>query len=82
MGCIPSKALLHTAKVITDAEDTSHHGVTFNKPEIDLEQLRNWKSNKVVKKLTMGLSQMAKQRNIEIIEVQVYFYHPTRLKSL
>ena len=49
VGCIPSKALLHTAKVITDAEDTAHHGVTFNKPEIDLEQLRNWKSNKVVK---------------------------------
>ena len=68
VGCIPSKALLHTAKVITDAEDTAHHGVTFSKPEIDLEQLRNWKSNKVVKKLTMGLSQMAKQRNVEIVE--------------
>ncbi len=61
MGCIPSKALLHTAKVITDAEDTSNHGVSFNKPQIDLDQLRNWKSNKVVKKLTMGLAQMAKQ---------------------
>jgi len=53
VGCIPSKALLHTAKVITDAEDTAHHGVTFSEPEIDLDALRDWKSNKVVKKLTM-----------------------------
>ena len=68
VGCIPSKALLHTAKVITDSEDTGSHGVTFTKPEIDLEKLRDWKSNKVVKKLTMGLSQMAKQRGVEVIE--------------
>jgi len=68
VGCIPSKALLHTAKVITDAEDTGSHGVTFSKPEIDLEKLRDWKSNRVVKKLTMGLSQMAKQRSVQIIE--------------
>tara|TARA_B100000768_G_scaffold176796_1_gene190077 strand:- start:370 stop:2124 length:1755 start_codon:yes stop_codon:yes gene_type:complete len=68
VGCIPSKALLHTAKVITDAEDTGSHGVTFTKPEIDLEKLRDWKSNRVVKKLTMGLSQMAKQRGVQVIE--------------
>ena len=68
VGCIPSKALLHTAKVITDSEDTGSHGVTFTKPEIDLEKLRDWKSNKVVKKLTMGLSQMAKQRGVQVIE--------------
>ena len=68
VGCIPSKALLHTAKVITDAEDTASHGVSFNQPKIDLDQLRNWKSNKVVKKLTMGLSQMAKQRDVKVIE--------------
>ena len=80
VGCIPSKALLHTAKVITDAEDTAHHGVTFSKPEIDLEQLRNWKSNKVVKKLTMGLSQMAKQRNVEIIEGTGVFLSPHQIE--
>lgn len=68
VGCIPSKALLHTAKVITDAEDTASHGVSFNQPKIDLDQLRNWKSNKVVKKLTMGLAQMAKQRDVKVIE--------------
>jgi dihydrolipoamide dehydrogenase len=56
VGCIPSKALLHTAKVITDAEDTSNHGVVFNTPDIDLEKLRDWKSNKVVKKIDHGLS--------------------------
>ena len=73
VGCIPSKALLHTAKVITDAEDTGSHGVTFTKPEIDIEKLRDWKSNKVVKKLTMGLTQMAKQRGVEVIEGQGQF---------
>ena len=80
VGCIPSKALLHTAKVITDAEDTAHHGVTFSKPEIDLEQLRNWKSNKVIKKLTMGLSQMAKQRNVEIMEGTGVFLSPHQIE--
>jgi len=80
VGCIPSKALLHTAKVITDAEDTANHGVTFSKPEIDLEKLRNWKSNKVVKKLTMGLSQMAKQRDVQIVEGTGVFLSPHQIE--
>ena len=79
VGCIPSKALLHTAKVITDAEDTASHGVSFNQPKIDLDQLRNWKSNKVVKKLTMGLSQMAKQREVEVIEGEGKFSSPNQI---
>ncbi|MDG1692888.1 MAG: dihydrolipoyl dehydrogenase [Methylophilaceae bacterium] len=79
VGCIPSKALLHTAKVITDAEDTASHGVSFTQPRIDLEQLRNWKSNKVVKKLTMGLSQMAKQREVEVIEGEGKFSSPNQI---
>ena len=79
MGCIPSKALLHTAKEITDAEDTASHGVSFTQPKIDLEQLRNWKSNKVVKKLTMGLSQMAKQREVEVIEGEGKFASPNQI---
>lgn len=79
VGCIPSKALLHTAKVITDAQDTSNHGVSFNKPSIDLDQLRNWKSNKVVKKLTMGLAQMAKQREVKIIEGEGKFISPHQI---
>ena len=79
VGCIPSKALLHTAKVITDAEDTTTHGVVFNTPEIDLEKLRDWKSNKVVKKLTMGLAQMAKQREVEIQEGEGKFISPNEI---
>ena len=79
VGCIPSKALLHTAKVITDAEDTASHGVSFSQPKIDLDQLRNWKSNKVVKKLTMGLSQMAKQREVEVIEGEGKFASPNQI---
>ena len=82
VGCIPSKALLHTAKVITDAEDTSSHGVTFSKPEINLEELRDWKSNKVVKKLTMGLSQMAKQRAVDIVEGIGKFVTPNQISVL
>jgi len=67
VGCIPSKALLHTAKVITEAEETAHHGVIFSKPNVDLAQLRNWKANDVVGKLTGGLAQMAKQRGVTVI---------------
>ena len=79
VGCIPSKALLHTAKVITDAEDTGSHGVTFTKPEIDIEKLRDWKSNKVVKKLTVGLSQMAKQRGVQVVEGHGQFISPNQI---
>ncbi len=67
VGCIPSKALLHTAKVITEAEETKHHGVTFGAPKVDLDQLRNWKANDVVGKLTGGLAQMAKMRGVTVI---------------
>lgn len=67
VGCIPSKALLHTAKVITEAEETAYHGVTFGKPNVDLDQLRSWKANDVVGKLTGGLSAMAKQRGVTVI---------------
>ena len=79
VGCIPSKALLHTAKVITDAEDTANHGVSFGSPKIDLEELRSWKTNKVVKKLTMGLAQMAKQRSVEIVEGEGKFLSPNQI---
>jgi len=67
VGCIPSKALLHTAKVITEAEETEHHGLSFGKPSIDLDKLRNWKANDVVGKLTGGLAQMAKARGVTVV---------------
>ena len=68
VGCIPSKALLHTAKVITEAEETAEHGVSFGPPDINLEKIRHWKAHDVVGKLTQGLSAMAKQRQVTVIQ--------------
>ncbi len=79
VGCIPSKALLHTAKVITEAEETSHHGVSFGKPEVNLEQLRTWKANDVVGKLTGGLAQMAKQRGVTVVQGVGQFSGPNQI---
>lgn len=79
VGCIPSKALLHTAKVITEAEDTAHHGVSFGAPQVDLEQLRNWKANDVVAKLTGGLAQMAKQRQVTTVQGVGKFTSPNQI---
>lgn len=66
VGCIPSKALLHAAKVIEDAEDMRTAGISFGEPKIDASKLRDWK-NKVVGKLTGGLTVLAKQRKVEVI---------------
>lgn len=67
VGCIPSKALLHVAKVIGEAEEVAHHGVTFSKPKIDIDQIRTWKES-VIGKLTGGLKQLAKQRKVQVVE--------------
>ena len=66
VGCIPSKALLHAARVIDDAEAMAEHGVVFGKPKIDAMKLREWK-NKVVATLTGGLKQLAKQRKVRVV---------------
>jgi dihydrolipoamide dehydrogenase len=66
VGCIPSKALLHAAKVITEAEEMAHFGVKMSKPEIDLDALRGWKDS-VIKKLTGGLSGLAKARKVTVV---------------
>jgi dihydrolipoamide dehydrogenase len=66
VGCIPSKALLHAAKVIDEAKAMAEHGVVFDKPAIDALKLRGWK-NEVVGKLTGGLVQLAKQRKVQIV---------------
>ena len=79
VGCIPSKALLHTAKVITEAEETAKHGVSFSKPNIDLAALKNWKENDVVAKLTGGLAQMAKQRGVTIVNGLGQFTSPKQI---
>ncbi|HZV98710.1 MAG TPA: dihydrolipoyl dehydrogenase [Methylophilaceae bacterium] len=80
VGCIPSKALLHSAKVITEAEETAHHGVSFGAPKIDLEKLREWKSQDVVAKLTGGLAQMAKQREVTTVTGVGQFTSPKELR--
>ncbi len=79
VGCIPSKALLHTAKVITEAEETAAHGVSFGAPNIDLDALKNWKSNDVVAKLTGGLAQMAKQRGVTVAVGNGQFTSPNTI---
>jgi dihydrolipoamide dehydrogenase len=66
VGCIPSKALLHAAKVIDEAHYLSEHGIAFGKPKIDLGKLRTWK-NQVVNRLTGGLKVLAKQRNVTVV---------------
>ncbi len=67
VGCIPSKALLHTAQIIDEAAAMAEHGVQFGDPKIDLERLRGFKDS-VVDRLTGGLGGMAKQRKIEVIQ--------------
>ena len=79
VGCIPSKALLHTAKVITEAEDSARHGVSFSAPTIDLAALKNWKNNEVVAKLTGGLAQMAKQREVTVVVGNGQFTSPKQI---
>jgi len=66
VGCIPSKALLHMAKVITEADEASHAGITFGKPKIDIDKLRAWKDG-VLGKLTKGLTGLAKQRKVQVV---------------
>lgn len=66
VGCIPSKALLHVAKVIDDAADMTSNGIDFGKPKIDIDKVRGYKE-KIVKQLTGGLKSMAKQRKVEIV---------------
>lgn len=66
VGCIPSKALLHAAKVIDEAAEMAKHGIDFGKPKIDAKKLVGWKAD-VVKKLTGGLATMAKQRKVNVV---------------
>jgi len=67
VGCIPSKALLHAARVIADAEEMAHFGVAFGAPKTDLARLRTWKEE-VVGKLTKGLAQLAKARKVTVVQ--------------
>jgi dihydrolipoamide dehydrogenase len=74
-GCIPSKALLHAAKVIEDAADMAENGITFGAPTIDRDRLRAWK-DKVVTRLTNGLMLLAKQRKVTLVQGEAKFIGP------
>jgi dihydrolipoamide dehydrogenase len=78
VGCIPSKALLHVAKVINEAEEVAHHGVTFDKPKIDIDAIRTWKES-VIGKLTGGLAGLAKQRKVQVVQGVAKFTSPNSL---
>jgi dihydrolipoamide dehydrogenase len=78
VGCIPSKALLHAAKVIEDAADMAASGIVFAPPQIDRDLLRAWK-NRVVTRLTNGLSLLAKQRKVTVIQGEAKFSGPFSL---
>src|SRR5438270_6829063 len=65
-GCIPSKALLHVAKLLSESRQAGEWGIEFAQPNIHLEKLRSWKEN-VVRKLTGGLGQLSKQRAVNYI---------------
>ncbi len=66
VGCIPSKALLHTSEIINEAAEMADHGIDFGKPKIDIKKLAGFK-NKVIKQLTGGLAALAKQRKVQIV---------------
>jgi dihydrolipoamide dehydrogenase len=72
VGCIPSKALLHAARVITETQEMAEHGVRFGEPKVDLGALIGWKQS-VVDRLTGGLSQLAKQRKVEVVQGEARF---------
>src|SRR5215471_12105947 len=78
-GCIPSKALLHVAKVIGESRQAANWGIEFSEPKIDLDKLRAWKEG-VVNKLTGGLGQLSKQRKVDFIRGRATFLDARMLK--
>ena len=79
VGCIPSKALLHAARVIEDVESMAEHGLAFGRPSIDIERLRQWK-NRIVGRLTAGLTILAKKRKVAVMRGFGRFLSPHRLE--
>jgi len=78
-GCIPSKALLHVAKLIEESHQAKNWGIEFSDPKIDLARLRSWKEG-VVKKLTGGLGQLSKQRSVQYIRGRASFDNSNTLR--
>ncbi|MGZ4181956.1 MAG: dihydrolipoyl dehydrogenase [Solirubrobacteraceae bacterium] len=79
VGCIPSKALLHAARVISEAQEMGAHGIHFDQPHVDLDALRSWKQS-VVDKLTGGLEGLARQRKVEVVHGSARFTGPNSIE--
>ncbi|VAW55719.1 Dihydrolipoamide dehydrogenase of pyruvate dehydrogenase complex [hydrothermal vent metagenome] len=79
VGCIPSKALLHTAEIINEAAEMANHGIDFGKPKIDIKKLAGFK-NKVIKQLTGGLGALAKQRKVQVVTGYGKFTSPNTIE--
>src|SRR5262249_55645541 len=78
-GCIPSKALLHVAKLIEESEQAKNWGVEFGAPKVDVAKLRAWKES-VVKRLTGGLGQLSRQRKVQYVQGKAGFDSSTKLR--
>ena len=78
VGCIPSKALLHAARVLAEAEEAKEFGISFGEPEIDVARLDEWKGE-VVGKLTGGLAQLAQRRKVRVVTGEAKFTSPTEI---
>src|SRR5215211_354490 len=79
VGCIPSKALLHAARVIAETKEMAEHGLAFGEPAVDLDKLREWKDS-VVKRLTGGLAGLARQRKVKVVTGLGAFASPNHLE--
>lgn len=79
VGCIPSKALLHAAKIITETHEAAEMGLSFAKPQIDIQKLRAWVEKQTIKRLTGGLAALAKQRKVEVVQGKAEFVSNTEL---
>jgi dihydrolipoamide dehydrogenase len=79
IGCIPSKALLHAARVIAETKEMAEHGLAFGQPAVDLDKLRGWKEG-VVRRLTNGLAGLAKQRKVKVVTGLGAFASPNHLE--
>ncbi len=78
-GCIPSKALLHATKLIGEARESAHRGISFGAPALDLQKLRAWKES-IVHKLSQGIAQLAQKRGVEVLSGRGYFEDSNTLR--
>jgi len=79
VGCIPSKALLHAAKVLAESREMAEHGLSFGEPRVDLDKLRGWKDG-VVRRLTSGLAGLARQRKVTVVQGSARFVTPNQVE--